>query len=149
MESISKQLKEIMEEKRVFRSSNLFRCILGLNELETNVFSYLLKNKMATTIELSRIFKKDRSSIQRALQNLIELNIVKRDSMSLKEYVQSRGSQKRHNKRGYLYVYKARDLNEIKKEFLDLLNKWYKTMVNYINSFETLFNCFETDGEIC
>ena len=44
MESISEQLKVILEEKKIFKSGNLFRCILGLNEIESNVFTYLLKN---------------------------------------------------------------------------------------------------------
>ncbi|MHA1473257.1 MAG: hypothetical protein ACTSQW_09190 [Promethearchaeota archaeon] len=33
MESISKQLKEMVEEKKVFRSGKLFKCILGVVDI--------------------------------------------------------------------------------------------------------------------
>ena len=59
MESISTQLKSMLEEKKIFKSGNLFKCILGLNELESNVFSYLLKNKHVTTTELADVLEKD------------------------------------------------------------------------------------------
>ena len=148
MESISSQVKEMLEEKKVFKSGNLFKCILGLNELESNVLSYLLKHDNVSTNELTDTLKKDRSSIQRALANLIELNVITRRAMPLKEYNESKGS-KINQKRGYLYVYGARDLESIKKEFLDLLDKWHDSMVKYIEGLDSLFDCYENDGELC
>ncbi len=148
MESISEQLKDILEEKKIFRSGNLFRCILGLNEIESNIFTYLLKNDNVSTMELTEILDKDRSSIQRALQDLLDLRVIKRYSLSLKEYCELKGI-KDNNKRGYLYVYKAKDLNKVKIQFRDLLDKWYSSMVNYINNLDRLFDCYEKNGEIC
>ena len=49
----------MVEEKKVFKSGKLFKCILGLNVIESNVFSYLLKHDKATTMELTGYFKKD------------------------------------------------------------------------------------------
>lgn len=148
MESISTQLKSMLEEKKIFKSGNLFKCILGLNELESNVFSYLLKNKHVTTIELADILEKDRSSIQRSLQNLIELKMIKRDSMSLKAFTNLKGYEE-SNKRGYLFVYTAEDLDYIKNKFTRLLEQWYHSMLKYIDSLDSLFDCYERDGEIC
>ena len=148
MESISTQLKSMLEEKKIFKSGNLFKCILGLNELESNVFSYLLKNKHVSTIELADVLEKDRSSIQRCLQNLIEMKMIKRDSMSLKDFTNSNGDEE-SNKRGYLYVYTAEDLDYIKQKFAGLLEQWYHSMLKYINSLDSLFDCYEKDGEIC
>jgi predicted transcriptional regulator len=148
MESISKQLREMAEEKDLFRSSNLFRCILGLNELESHVFSYLLKNDYVTTLELANVFDKDRSSIQRALQNLSEMKVILRDSMSLKEYNDIKGLDDSGN-RGYVYVYSARDLEYIKFQFQELLDKWYDSMKKYIKSLDSLFDCYEEEGKIC
>lgn len=147
MESISTQLKDMLEEKKIFKSGNLFRCILGLNELESNVFSYLLKNKNVTTIELADILEKDRSSIQRCLQNLIEMKMIKRESMSLKDFTNSKGEIE--SRRGYLYVYTAEELEYIKQKFKDLLEQWYQSMLNYIETLDKLFDCYEQDGEIC
>ena len=138
----------MLEEKKIFKSGNLFRCILGLNEIETNVFSYLLKNDNTSTMDLARELDKDRSSIQRALQNLNDLNVIDRKSMSLKDYVQQNGIDE-SNKRGYLYVYAAKDLKIIKQEFRELLNRWYQKMTNYIDNLDSLFDCYQEDGELC
>ncbi|MFX0025915.1 MAG: helix-turn-helix domain-containing protein [Candidatus Hermodarchaeota archaeon] len=148
MESISEQLKVILEEKKIFKSGNLFRCILGLNEIESNVFTYLLKNDNVSTMELTEILGKDRSSIQRALQDLLDLRVIKRYSLSLKEYCELKEIDDNH-KRGYLYVYKAKDLNEVKIQFKDLLDRWYDSMVNYIDNLDNLFDCYEKNGELC
>jgi len=148
MESITEQLKGMLEEKKIFKSANLFKCILGLNEIETNVFSYLLKNDNTSTIELASALEKDRSSIQRALQNLNDLNVIERRSMSLKDFVEQKGDDE-SNKRGYLYVYGAKDLQIIKKEFRELLNRWYQKMTDYIDNLDSLFDCYKEDGELC
>jgi predicted transcriptional regulator len=148
MESISKQLEEMAEEKKVFKSGNLFKCILGLNEIESKIFSYLLKNDNVSTMELTEIFEKDRSSIQRALQNLGELNLIDRNAMSLKDYSEKAGEDDT-SKRGYLYVYSAKNLDTVKKEFKDLLDKWYHAMIEYIKNLDQLFDCYESDGELC
>ena len=145
---ISKQLEEMAEQKDLFRSSNLFRCILGLNELESHVFSYLLKNDYVTTLELANVFDKDRSSIQRALQNLSEMKVILRESMSLKDYNDIKGTED-NGSRGYVYVYSARDLEYIKLQFQELLDKWYNSMKKYIKSLDSLFDCYEEEGKIC
>jgi len=131
-----------------FRSSKLFKCILGLNEVESNVLSYLLKHKRASTMELTEVLDKDRSSIQRALQKLIGRNVITRESVSLKEFSELKGFEESH-KRGYLFVYIAKNLEEIKDQFKDLLDKWYKSMVKYIENLENTFDCFEKEGELC
>lgn len=112
------------------------------------MLSYLFKHAHTGTTELTEFFKMDRSSIQRVLQNLTEVNIIKRESMSLKAYEEMKGF-KHSNKRGYLYVYSARDVESIKVQFKTLLDKWYGSMLNYIEHLDSLFDCFETDGELC
>ena len=138
----------MVEEKKVFKSGKLFKCILGLNVIETNVFSYLLKHSNVTTKDLTDVFKKDRSSIQRALLQLSALDIIKKRSMSLKEYNEN-SEEGEKNKRGYLYVYSAKDLETVRVQLRDLLDRWYKSMVNYIENLESIFDCYEKDGETC
>ena len=148
MESISKQLEEMVEEKKVFKSGKLFKCILGLNVIEANVFSYLLKHDNATTMELTNVFKKDRSSIQRAVMLLSDLDIVEKRSMSLKEFTAKSGEGEA-NRRGYLYVYSAKNLEIIKDQLHGLLDKWYKSMSGYIDNLDSTFDCYEKEGELC
>ncbi len=145
MESICK-IMELKED--LFTSSDLFRCMLGLNNLESKVLSYLLKNDHVTTLELANIFEKDRSSIQRALQNLSEMNIIVRESMALKDYKDLKGKDV-NGIRGYVYVYSARDLENIKIQFRELVNKFYDRMVEYIDSLDSLFDCYEEKGKLC
>lgn len=148
MESISEQLKDMLKEKKIFKSTNLLRCILGLNEIESNVFSYLLKNENVSTMDLTDVLNKDRSTIQRALQDLLDLKVIKRYSLSLKDYCELKQIED-NNKRGYLYIYKAKELDKIKVEFRELLDKWYQSMVNYIDNLDNIFDCYEEDGELC
>ena len=148
MESISEQLKDMVEEKKVFKSGKLFKCILGLNVIESNVFSYLLKHDDVTTMDLTNVFKKDRSSVQRALIELYKLNIIEKQSMSLKEFNEKSGEGET-NKRGYLYIYNAKELETIKDQLRGLLDKWYNSMSGYIENLDSTFDCFEKQGELC
>ena len=145
MESISKQLKDMVEEKKVFKSGKLLKCILGLNTIESNVFSYILNHDEVTTMKLTDVFDKDRSSIQRALIKLNDLGVIDKRSVSLKNYL----NEEETNKRGYLYVYRAKNLEMIKQQLRDLLNRWYKSMSGYIDNIDSIFDCYEENGELC
>ncbi|TFF85410.1 MAG: hypothetical protein EU518_01195 [Promethearchaeota archaeon] len=155
MESISSQLKDMeridiekAKDKEVFKSNKLFHCILGLNDLETEVFAYLLNHENVGTSELTKVFGMDRSSLQRALQSLYDMNLINRESMSLKKYSRLK-NLKQTKKRGYLYIYNAYEVKEIKKRMTFLLEKWYESMSKYIDSLDSLFDCFEENGELC
>ena len=148
MESISKQLEEMVEEKKVFKSGKLLKCILGLNVIESNVFSYILNHDEVTTMDLTKFFKKDRSSIQRALIKLNDLGVIEKDSISLKEF-SKKDSEGETNKRGYLYIYGSKNLDMIKKQLRDLLDRWYNSMSGYIDNIDSIFDCYEKSGELC
>ncbi|MEJ2248136.1 MAG: helix-turn-helix domain-containing protein [Candidatus Lokiarchaeota archaeon] len=152
MESINQQVEEMdklkIDKKGNYRSRKLFKCILGLNKLESDVFAYLLKNKDAGTSELKKVLEMDRSSVQRALQSLLELNLIVRDQMSLKDYSEEINLDN-PIKRGYLYVYNTKELDFIKDQLKILLSKWYKSMISYVNDLESLFDCYEIKGELC
>ena len=94
MEVIDKHLKEfdqinkLLDKKDIFSSERLFKCILGLNKTESKVLGYMLRNKDVKTSEIAEALKMDRSSIQRAVQDLSDLKLIERQSMSMKEYVE-------------------------------------------------------------
>ncbi|MFX1390128.1 MAG: helix-turn-helix domain-containing protein [Promethearchaeota archaeon] len=154
MEMIGKQIKEfetidnILEKKEIFSSERLFKCILGLNKTESQVLSYILRNKNSSTSEIAQKLNLDRSSIQRAVQGLIDLKFIKRISMSMKEY-NTRKNIKSSKSQGYLYVYNAKDMKSIKTQFKKLLDKWYTSMVNYIENLENLCECCGLKFEPC
>ncbi|MFW9941935.1 MAG: helix-turn-helix domain-containing protein [Candidatus Thorarchaeota archaeon] len=146
MEVIERQLKEfekindLLDKEEIFSSERLFKCILGLNKTESKVFGYILKNENASTSEIASKLKMERSSIQRALQSLSKLLLINRESLSMKDYgtVEKNTDSK---KQGYLYVYNSKDLDSIKAQFKKLLDKWYSSMVNYIDNLENLCEC--------
>ncbi|NVM37605.1 MAG: MarR family transcriptional regulator [Candidatus Lokiarchaeota archaeon] len=146
MEVIEKQLKEfdkineLLEKKEIFSSERLFKCILGLNRTESKVLGYMLKNTDVKTSEIANTLKMDRSSIQRAVQDLSELKLIKRKSMSMKDFINVKGL-KNAKKQGYLYVYNAKNLESIKIQFRKLLDKWYNSMLKYIENLENLCEC--------
>ena len=156
MEVIGKQLEEfeeirideILEKKEIFSSLRLFKCILGLNQTESKVFGYIMKNNDVSTTELTDKLQMDRSSIQRAVQSLSDLKIIHRKSKSMKDYLEEK-RLKNANKKGYVYVYNAANMESIKKEFRILLDKWYESMVNYIENLDTLCECCGIKFEPC
>ncbi|MFX1456013.1 MAG: helix-turn-helix domain-containing protein [Promethearchaeota archaeon] len=146
MEIIDKNLKEfeiideILDKKTIFSSEQLFKCILGLNKTESKVLCYLLKNKDVRTSDIALVLEMERSSIQRALQMLSMLKIIERSSMSMKEYTHVNALEDT-NKQGYLYVYNAKNIDSIKQQFKKLLNKWYSSMLKYIENLDDLCEC--------
>lgn len=154
MEVIGKQLKEfeiidrLLDKKEIFSSDRLFSCILGLNKTESKVLGYLLKNKDVRTSDLAETLKMDRSSIQRAVQDLSELKLVERSSMSMKDYIKVKGI-KDAKKQGYLYVYNAKNMDIIKIQLKKLLDKWYNSMLKYIENIENLCECCGFKFEPC
>ncbi|MFX0142090.1 MAG: MarR family transcriptional regulator [Candidatus Hodarchaeota archaeon] len=154
MEVMEKQLKEfeqinkLLDEKEVFSSERLFKCILGLNRTESKVLGYILNNKDVRTSEIADALKMDRSSIQRAVQGLSELKLIERSSMSMKDYINVKGL-KDAKKQGYLYVYNAKNMDSIKIQFKKLLDKWYNSMLKYIENLENLCECCGFRFEPC
>ena len=154
MEVFEKQLKEfelidgLLEKKEIFSSERLFKCILGLNKTESKVLGYMLKNNDIRTSEIANALKMDRSSIQRAVQNLAELKLIERKSMSMKDYTNAKGL-KDAKKQGYLYVYNAKNIKSIKIQFKKLLDKWYNSMLKYIENLEYLSECCGFKFEPC
>ena len=146
MEIIGKQLKEFeeinkqLEDKDIFSNERLFKCILGLNKTESQVLSYILTTKNAIISDIAEKLNMDRSSIQRAVQELVELKLIIRTSISMKEYVQLKEIDNQ-NTQGYLYVYNGKDMKSIKIQFKKLLDKWYNAMLNYIENLDNICEC--------
>jgi predicted transcriptional regulator len=134
------KIDEVLDKKSIFSSEQLFKCILGLNKTESKVLCYLLQNKDVRTSDMALALDMDRSSIQRALQVLSILNIIERKSMSMKDYIHVKALDDT-NKQGYLYVNNAKNMDSIKQQFKELLDKWYNSMLKYIESLDDLCEC--------
>jgi predicted transcriptional regulator len=91
----------------------LLGCSLNLKKSEYKVFKILLKEHDAlTATELSEKLSLDRTTIQKILGKFIENSLVQRFQENL-----SNG--------GYLYRYKVKNKDEIKKHIRQILINWY------------------------
>lgn len=143
-----KKIDEELKKKGTYSGEKLFACILGLNNTESRILGYMLKNKDVRTSEIADVFEMDRSSIQRAVQDLSQLKLIHRKSMSMKDYSNVKGLDKGKTK-GYLYVYNAKNIETIKIQLKKLLKKWYNSMLKYIDNLENLCECCGFKFEPC
>lgn len=88
----------------------LLACLLSLNELESTVLFYLFSHSDSTTKEVARAVGKHRSTVQKALEQLLSQGLAVRKASSLS--------------RGYAYVYAAISKQELKKEIVKDVKEW-------------------------
>ncbi len=88
-----------------------------------DVYLELLKRAPISVDELAEILRKDKSTVYKALQNLLERGFVKR------EYRILRGG-------GYKYLYKPISFEEFKKEMLKSIDEWVKRLVDFLDRLE-------------
>jgi predicted transcriptional regulator len=108
--------KKITEEE-------LIRCSFNLNKTEYNVLIFLLRNdRIHTILQISKAMKLERTTIQKAIKNLVEKGLAKR-------------IQKNLSKGGYIFLYKPNNKEEIKSKMKRLTYKWYKHVEETIDKF--------------
>ena len=90
---------------------DLMRYALDLSALDVNVYFRLLDGE-ATVKELSNKLNRNRSTIQRALTNLINKGLVIREPKTMKNG-------------GYYFEYKAIPLEQVEKDLRERVKKWY------------------------
>ncbi len=90
---------------------DLMRYALNLSALEVNVYFRLLDGE-ATVKEISNKLNRNRSTIQRALTNLINKGLVTRELKTMKNG-------------GYYFKYKAIPLEQVEEHLHEKVKKWY------------------------
>ncbi|VVC04223.1 Sugar-specific transcriptional regulator TrmB [Candidatus Bilamarchaeum dharawalense] len=86
---------------------DLLQCSFGLSKQEVSIFINLLGRKdWVTVAEISKIAKRDRSVVQRALTSLVDKTLVERD-------------QKNKLGGGYEFLYRTKDKKMIKNAILE------------------------------
>ncbi len=103
--------------------NDVMRCVFKIKDYEIEVYFYLLDHPGSTIAEVSESLKKDRSSIQRSLQTLMDKGMINR-----KFRVLGIG--------GFAYIYTATPLEETKKIMERELQVWYNMMSKLVMKFE-------------
>ncbi|MFB6076357.1 MAG: helix-turn-helix domain-containing protein [Candidatus Aenigmatarchaeota archaeon] len=89
----------------------LIKCSFQIKESEYEVLLHLLEGKEESVKTITDSLKLERSTVQKALQNLVNKELVKKRQRNLENG-------------GYMYVYKSKDKEKIKKEITNLMKKW-------------------------
>ncbi len=99
------QLDTLEENELVF-------CLLGLNDLEKDIFLFLLRHPESTVIEIADAVDKHRSSVQKSVGQLMDKGLIMRKSVNLR--------------RGYNFVYYPIPKKRIKENLLQDIEMWSK-----------------------
>ncbi len=100
---------------------NIMNCIFGLKNFETEIYLELANHDALTVNELVSKFAKDRSTVQRTLQNLIAAGLVYREQKNIKNG-------------GYYYVYRAVKLESVKENIKTSVREWTDAVMKWIDS---------------
>ncbi len=104
--------------------TDLLTCLYNLKPSDIEALLVLAKNENATLDQIAKIVKKDRSSVHRCLSKLVSVNLVNRQTKSLK------GG-------GYYHVYSMLDPETIKKHATERVNEITKSLQALIDKFES------------
>jgi predicted transcriptional regulator len=102
-------------------ASDVMHCFFGLRTLEIDVYFNLLKGQ-ATVKEVTKALGRNRSSVQRAIQNLVQRGFAHRRTRSLRQG-------------GYLYVYEAVSLATMKDLIKDALDSFYRQIDTFLDQY--------------
>ena len=103
--------------------TDLLTCLYNLKPSDLEVLVALAKNENATLDQIAKIVQKDRSSVHRCLSKLVSINLVNRQSKSLK------GG-------GYYHTYAMLDPATIKKHARERVKEITENLEALVNSFE-------------
>ena len=103
--------------------TDLLTCLYNLKPADLEVLLAVAKNENATLDQIAKIVQKDRSSVHRCLSKLISINLVNKQSKSLK------GG-------GYYHTYAMLDPTTIKKHALERVKEITESLEALVDSFE-------------
>ncbi|MCS7119312.1 MAG: helix-turn-helix domain-containing protein [Archaeoglobaceae archaeon] len=101
------------------------KCAFDISCFDMEVYITLLKKNPATVEEIAEILDKDKSTVYKSLQKLIEKSFVERDYRILRSG-------------GYRYLYKPIPFEEFKKRMTKAIEIWAKSLLELIHSMEKL-----------
>jgi len=102
---------------------DIVKCIYGLSDFELTVYKKLIKQGPLRADDLAPVFRKDRSTIYRALQKLVSAGLAFRDTKSIE-----RG--------GYYHVYSAVGPEQLKDRLHRCADDWFENMNKAIDDFD-------------
>ncbi len=102
----------------------IMNCMFGLKGFETRIYFEIINRGTVTVNDLVNNFDKDRSTVQRALQNLAIARLIYREQKNIKNG-------------GYYYVYTAAPFAEVKEMIKSAVKKWADTVVDWVDGIDS------------
>lgn len=103
--------------------SALLRNMLNLTETELRVYRLLLSSEGQRVSDMAKQVGRDRSSIQRALKNLMSTGLTKRRTETIKDG-------------GYYYAYEAVPPAQVRRELARCIEDWHESLLDSLSRFE-------------
>lgn len=101
------------------------KCAFDLSCLDLEVYVVLLKKNPASIEEISELVGKDKSTVYKSLQRLLEKGLIERDYRILRSG-------------GYRYLYKPIPFSEFKERILKAVEAWSKKLSESIAEIEKM-----------
>ncbi len=115
--------------------ADLLTCLYNLKPTDLQVLLTVAKNPNTNLDQIAKIVQKDRSSVHRCLSKLVSINLVNKQTKTLKVG-------------GYFHAYTMLDTETIKKHALQRVNEITESLQALINSFEPDLQKYIKEKEI-
>jgi predicted transcriptional regulator len=115
--------------------TDLLTCLYNLKPTDLQVLLTVAKNPNTNLDQIAKIVQKDRSSVHRCLSKLVSINLVNKQTKTLKVG-------------GYFHAYTMLDTETIKKHALQRVNEITESLQALINSFELDLQKYIKEKEI-
>ncbi len=99
---------------------NLMACVFGIKVSDVKVYFDILRHGPSRINEIAERINRNRSTVQRSVQNLMNAGLVKRKQVNIKEG-------------GYYFIYEAIPFEEAKKIIKKTIKEWYNNMEKWID----------------
>ncbi len=106
-----------------FTLESIMCCIFGIKTFDVMVYFTLLNNRPMRVNDIADLLNRDRSTIQRSVQNLVNAGLVKRKQINLKEG-------------GYYYIYEAIPFSDVKNIIKDTMEKWCREVKEWVDEMD-------------
>jgi len=105
---------------------NIMCCVFNIKPLDVAVYLTLLRNGPSKVSTVAEMLNRDRSTIQRSMQNLIGAGLVRRKQVNLR-----RG--------GYFYRYEAVPFSEVRSKILRIIEEWRDEVRRWIGDIDNRY----------
>jgi predicted transcriptional regulator len=115
-----KNFPDLKTPYRELSLEEIMNCMFGLKSFETKIYIEIIDQSPVTVNDLVKKFDKDRSTVQRALQNLAMARLIYREQKNIKNG-------------GYYYVYNAAPFDEVKATIKSSVRKWAEAVAAWVD----------------